>query len=130
LEKVVRPHRAAGDVVIIDGYVAADFAWHLASAEDLTFVQAVNQAADRPDLAVTLTAEPRVLAERRQRRRGRRVDSSSAPRESERYRMASEALARASIAVLRLETSLYSPDVLAAMIEVRLTATPTLPSGQ
>jgi dTMP kinase len=112
--------------VIIDGYVVADFVSNLTSTADLTFVKAVNQAADRPEIAIVLTAEPNTLAERRLQRGRRRRGSWALQTELKHYQTASEALARTGVTVLRLEASLYPPEVLAAMIEVRLVAARTL----
>jgi dTMP kinase len=64
LETEVRPHLDAGFIVVCDRYVASSFVLQRMDGVPLPFVEAINSAADRPDLAVILQAPPNVTAAR------------------------------------------------------------------
>lgn len=123
LETEIRPRLAAGDVVISDRYVPTALVLQRLDGVDLDFLQAVNALATPPDLAVMLTADPALITERRQqsgrRNRYHRCPDISA-QETKLYKDAALVLASAGVQVLRLETSLYPPDMLAAMIYTRI----------
>lgn len=125
LHTEIRPHIAAGDIVVSDRYVASGLVMQRLDGVALDFLRHINTAADPPDLAVILTAAPVIIAERLERR-GRRNRYQHNPdisaRETALYRNAADSLAAAGVQMLQLETSLYSPDSLAAMIHTRVDA--------
>ncbi|MGH3688355.1 MAG: dTMP kinase [Pseudonocardiaceae bacterium] len=69
LETEIRPRLAAGDIVISDRYILAGLVMQRFDGVDLGFLQAINALADPPDLAVILTADPALIAQRLQQRR-------------------------------------------------------------
>ncbi|MDQ3578603.1 MAG: thymidylate kinase, partial [Actinomycetota bacterium] len=64
LDANLRPNRDAGRIVICDRYVASSYVLQRIDGVPLDFVEALNAAADVPDLAVLLTADPKVAAAR------------------------------------------------------------------
>lgn len=125
LRTEIRPRLAAGDIVVSDRYVAAGLVMQRLDEVELGFLRAINAAADPPDLAVVLTAEPAVISQRL-RQRGRRNRYQHSPdisaKETALYIDAAASLSDTGVPVLRLETSLYPPDTLAAMIHTRIEA--------
>lgn len=125
LEAEIRPRLAVGDVVISDRYVATGLVMQRLDGVDLDFLQAINFLADAPDLAVILSADPALIAQRLQQRGPRnryqhQVDINA--QETALYVDAAGALTSAGVQVLRLETSLYPPNTLASMIHTRIDA--------
>ena len=68
LRAEIRPRVAAGQVVVCDRYIASGLVVQRLDGIGLPYLAAINQHADRPDLAVILTAEPTVITERVARR--------------------------------------------------------------
>lgn len=64
----IRPRLAAGAIVICDRYVASSYVLQRMDGVSLEFIDAINDGADVPDLAVILTAAPEVAADRIYRR--------------------------------------------------------------
>lgn len=64
----IQPELAAGRIVLCDRYVVSSYVLQRLDGVPLDFVEALNAAADVPDLAVVLTAEPEVAADRIVRR--------------------------------------------------------------
>ncbi|MBE8517074.1 hypothetical protein ILP97_06050 [Amycolatopsis sp. H6(2020)] len=64
LEQEMRQQLAAGSIVVCDRYVASSCVLQCMDGVPLPFVEAINAAADVPDLAVTLQAPPEVTAAR------------------------------------------------------------------
>src|SRR5262249_58067125 len=58
LDTEIRPHRAAGRIVLCDRYLASGLVVQRADGLDLAFLAGINALADPPDLAVILTADP------------------------------------------------------------------------
>ncbi|MGH3672640.1 MAG: dTMP kinase, partial [Pseudonocardiaceae bacterium] len=54
----IRPQLAAGRIVLCDRYVASSYVLQRMDAVPIEFIEALNGAADVPDLAVILTAHP------------------------------------------------------------------------
>lgn len=125
LDTEIRPQLAEGRIVISDRYLAAGLVMQRLDGVGLDFLRAINASTDRPDLAVVLTADPDLIATRL-RRRGRhnryQHDPDVSVRETAFYIDAAESLTAMGTRVLRLETSLYPPDTLAAMIHTRIDA--------
>jgi dTMP kinase len=63
----IRPQLAAGQIVLCDRYVASSSCC-TDDAVPIEFIEALNAAADVPDLAVILTAHPAVTIRRIERR--------------------------------------------------------------
>lgn len=123
LDTEIRPHLAAGDIVISDCYLPAGLVMQRLDGVALDFLQAINALADPPDLAVILTADPALIVQRL-RRRGRhnryQHQADISARESVLYLDAARVMSSAGVPVLRLETSFHLPDMLAAMIHTRI----------
>ncbi|WP_030105539.1 dTMP kinase, partial [Actinoalloteichus caeruleus] len=64
----IRPNLAAGRIVLCDRYVASSFVLQRMDRVPIEFVEALNAAADIPDLAVILIADATVTAGRIERR--------------------------------------------------------------
>lgn len=60
----VRPHLAAGRIVVCDRYIASSYVLQRMDGVPVEFIESINAAADMPDLAVILTADPAVTAHR------------------------------------------------------------------
>lgn len=125
LRTEIRPRLAAGDIVISDRYIPAGLVMQRLDGVDLDFLQAINALADPPDLAVILTADPALIAQRLQQRgphnRYQHQPDISA-QETALYIDAAHALTSIGVPVLRLETSSYPPDTFASMIYTRIEA--------
>jgi dTMP kinase len=61
LEVVIRPALAEGRSVVCDRYVPSSYVLQQRDGVPLGFIRALNAEADRPDLAVLLTADPDLL---------------------------------------------------------------------
>lgn len=64
IETEVRPHLEAGFIVVCDRYVASSYVLQRMDGVPFRFVEVINSAADRPDLAFILQAPPAVTAAR------------------------------------------------------------------
>ncbi len=127
LDTEIRPHRAAGQIVLCDRYLASGLVVQRADGLDLAFLAGINANADPPDLAVILTADPDTIA-RRLAARGahNRYQGGPAQAASEiaHYRDAAAHLERLGASVLCVDTTHTPPDrvavrVAAAISEVR-----------
>ncbi|MEV7042206.1 dTMP kinase [Amycolatopsis sp. NPDC051061] len=123
LEQEVRPQLAAGSIVVCDRYVASSYVLQCMDGVPLPFVEAINLAADVPDLAVILQAPPEVTAARVAGRGAHdrfHTGEESSRRESELYEQAAERLARRRFPVLAVDTSGASPVKIAAYLADRI----------
>lgn len=68
LNTEIRPHLAAGRIVLCDRYVASSYVFQRMDGVPIQFIESLNAAADVPDLAVILIAEPTVTAHRIEQR--------------------------------------------------------------
>jgi dTMP kinase len=64
IETEIRPLLATGKTVISDRYLPSCLVMQRFDGIDPTFLWQINAAADRPDLAVILEADPEIIAER------------------------------------------------------------------
>src|SRR5436305_11135570 len=64
LDTEIRPHRAAGRIVLCDRYLASGLVVQRADGLDPAFLAGINRLAGPPDLAVILTAAPDAIAAR------------------------------------------------------------------
>lgn len=115
----IRPHLAAGRIVVCDRYVASSYVLQRMDGVPIEFIEALNAAADVPDLAVILMADPMVTARRISERGAHSrfeagVNTSRA--EAELYRDTTVRLAEHGHPLLTLDTTDTPPaQVVAAM---------------
>jgi dTMP kinase len=120
----IRPHTDSGRMVICDRYVPSGLVMQRFDGLDLPFLWQLNERADKPDLAVILSADPEVIAERLQARGPHnRFQSSpdSSKAEAGFYREATDHLIRAGYPVLLLDVNCRPPEQSAAVVAERLT---------
>ncbi len=119
LDTEIRPHRAAGHIVLCDRYLASGLVVQRADGLNLAFLAGINAHADPPDLAVILTADPDTIA-RRLAARGAHNRYQGSPAlaaaESAHYREAATHLERLGVSVLCIDTTHTPPDRVAARI--------------
>ncbi|WIV52903.1 dTMP kinase [Amycolatopsis nalaikhensis] len=123
LEVEVRPQLAAGSIVVCDRYVTSSYVLQCMDGVPLAFVEAINAAADVPDLAVILQAPPDVTAARVATRGAHdrfHTGEESSRRESELYEQAAERLARWRYPVLAVDTAGASPPTVASYLTDRI----------
>jgi dTMP kinase len=119
LDTEIRPRRAAGHIVICDRYLASTLVLQARDGLAPSWLLALNQAIDLPDLAVILTAEPAVISARLdQRGRHDRFEHDPPPdgTEAAMYRDAATALAGLGVPVTQIDTSLLTPKQVAGQI--------------
>jgi dTMP kinase len=119
LQTEIRPLLAAGYLVLCDRYVPSALVMQRLDGLELEFLWHLNALADRPHLAVILTADPAVITARLtakgpHNRLQRQADSSMA--EVHFYEEARDHLDRAGYQTLRIDTGLLPPRVIAAQI--------------
>lgn len=124
LEMEVRPHRAAGAVVLCDRYVPSSLVLQRIDTLDWDTIWSLNAAADRPDLAVILGAAPTIIAARLASRGGhsrfeRLPDASRI--ESDLYRDTAERLTAAGWPVHQIDCTARTPHEVAAIITDQIT---------
>ena len=123
IETEIRPHLDAGKIVLCDRYVPSGLVMQRFDGVDPAFLWALNSAADRPDLAVLLEADPAVIAQRlgdRGPRNRFQTAPGSSHAEAHFYRQAFDRLVHAGYDVLRLDVSTRTPEQAAAQIHDRL----------
>lgn len=133
IETEIRPRLEAGEIVLCDRYVPSGLVMQRFDGVDPAFLWAMNAAADRPDLAVVLEADPEVIAARLADR-GPHNRFQTAPgstyAEAHFYRQACERLVQAGYDVLRVEVGARTPDQIAAQIRDRLRAFFAIPEQE
>ncbi len=124
VETEVRPHLEDGRTVISDRYIPSGLVMQRFDGVDPSFLWQLNAEADRPDLAVILEADPKIISGRL-RERGPHNRFQLAPGSSHAevhfYRQATERLIQAGFDVLRVDCSQRSPEKVAGVIRDRLT---------
>src|SRR5947207_11251673 len=119
LDTEIRPLRGSGRIVLCDRYLASGLVVQRADGLDLAFLAAVNACADRPDLAVILTADPDTIAGRLAARGAHnRYQGSAALAAAEiaHYHDAARYLDRLGVPVLWIDTTHTPPDRVAQRI--------------
>lgn len=119
----IRPNLAAGKVVVCDRYVPSSYVLQRIDGVPLSFIEAVNADADRPDLAVVLTADPATAASRIARRGAHTrfesgIDTSRA--EADLYRDTVERLIAQGYPLVSVDTTNVEPLDVATMIGTRI----------
>jgi dTMP kinase len=124
IETEIRPLLARGKTVISDRYMPSGLVMQRFDGIDPAFLWQINAAADRPDLAVILDADPEIIAERLYERGPHnrfQLTPGSSHTEVDFYRQATERLAEAGFAVFRANCSQRPPEQVAASIRDQLT---------
>jgi dTMP kinase len=119
----IRPNLVAGKIVLCDRYVPSSYVLQRMDGVSLSFIEAVNADADRPDLAVILTADPMTTAARIARRGAHTrfetgIDSSRA--EADLYRDTALRLVIQGYPVVIIDTTNVEPQEVAAAIAARI----------
>lgn len=123
IENEIRPHLEAGEIVLCDRYVPSGLVMQRFDGVDPVFLWGLNSATDRPDLAVVLEAEPKVIAARLADRGPRnrfQTSPSSSHAEVRFYSQACERLVQAGYDVLRVGAGTRPSTQVAAQIRERL----------
>lgn len=119
LDEQIRPAMLRGEIVVCDRYVASSLVLQVLDGLDRDTVWQMNEAADRPDLAVFLTARPDVISSRLAHRgphsRYEREPGSTA-KEHRLFIEAATFLKDQGVEVLELDATATDPDTLARLI--------------
>lgn len=121
----IRPHTESGRTVISDRYVPSGLVMQRFDGIDLGFLWQLNEQADKPDLAVILSADPEVIAQRLVERGAHnrfQLSPDSSKAEVGFYREATERLIRAGYSVLTVDVNCRPPEQTAALVAERLQA--------
>jgi dTMP kinase len=125
LASEIRPALADGKIVLCDRYVASSYVLQRLDGVSMEFIEALNADADRPDLAVILTADPRATAERLAQR-GAHTRFETNPelhrREADLYRDTTIRLATAGYGLLTVDSTTQRPDRIAEHLGPRIVA--------
>lgn len=125
VETEVRPHLAAGRVVISDRYIPSGLVMQRFDGIDPLFLWRLNAEAERPDLAVILEADPDTIAERLSDRGPHnrfQLTPGSSHAEAHFYRQATDRLIQTGFDVLQLDCSRQPSEQSAVLIKDRLMA--------
>lgn len=119
----IRPNLAAGKIVICDRYVPSSYVLQRMDGVPLPFIEALNADADRPDLAVILTADPATTAARIARRGPHTrfetgIDTSRA--EADLYRDTAQRLVARGYPLVSIDTTQIEPFDVATAIGTRI----------
>ncbi|SER20340.1 dTMP kinase [Actinokineospora terrae] len=124
LHTVIRPHRDNGVIVLCDRYVPSSYVLQRIDGVPLDYIAALNAPADRPDLAVLLTAEPDIAAARVARRGAHdrfHQGRDTTRRELALYRDTTDRLLAQGWPIATLDTSALTPLAVAQRITTWVT---------
>ncbi|MEU3855506.1 dTMP kinase [Streptomyces sp. NPDC029554] len=127
VETVIDPALTAGELVISDRYLPSTLVLQQLDGVPFEFLVDINRHVSMPDLAVILTADPGLIAERISKRgvtHRWHLDPSGPAREVDLYREAAGYLISQGVDVLVLDNGAYTPSDVARRIA---DAIPTLP---
>lgn len=119
----IRPQLAAGRIVLCDRYVASSYVLQRMDGVPIDFIEALNSAADIPDLAVILTVDPEVTARRiHERGAHSRFEAGIATSrtEAELYADATHRLTRRDYPILAIDTTKSAIEQVVDMIAQRI----------
>lgn len=119
----IRPALADGRIVICDRYVASSYVLQRMDGVPIEFVEALNAAADRPDLAVILTAVPATATARIDQRGTRHrfeAGLATSTQEAELYADTIERLAAQGWPLHSIDTTTLPPEQVAEQIATRI----------
>lgn len=123
LDTEIRPNLEARRIVVCDRYVASSYVLQRMDGVPVEFIEAINAAADVPDLAVVLTADPTVTAHRiGQRGAHNRFEAgiTTSRTEADLYRDATARLAERGHPLLTVDTTDTTPAQVVAAIGGRI----------
>ncbi|WP_238598400.1 dTMP kinase [Saccharothrix sp. ALI-22-I] len=127
----IRPQLAAGRIVLCDRYVASSYGLQRMDGVPIAFIEAINTAAETPDLAVILTADPEVTARRIDRRGAHsrfEAGVTTSQAEAELYTDTTRRLTERGYPILAIDTAKNTTSQVNDLIirrVVQLAATPT-----
>ncbi|MFJ4620121.1 dTMP kinase [Streptomyces sp. NPDC088812] len=127
IESEIQPALRAGELIISDRYLPSTLVLQRIDGVPLEFLCDINRHALLPDLAVILTAEPGLIAERIATRgvtHRFHFDPSAPGREVELYADAASQLMRQGVKVLLLDTNNATPPDVARRIADAIPALP------
>jgi dTMP kinase len=119
LDTEIRPERTSGRTVICDRYLASTLVLQARNGLAVSYLLALNEGVDLPDLAVILTANSEIITARLdQRGRHDRFehDPGAASIETAMFRDAAAALAGLGVRVVQIDTGSLSPQQAASQI--------------
>ncbi|WP_330174244.1 dTMP kinase [Streptomyces sp. NBC_01498] len=119
IEHEIEPRLIAGDTVVCDRYLASTLVMQQLDGVPVKFLLDLNAHVLMPDLAVILTASPRLVAERIAARGPRNrfhLDPTAPGREVELYERTARMLRAADVKVLIVGTDNVTPSEIAASI--------------
>lgn len=123
LETTIRPALAAGEIVLCDRYVASSLVLQHMDGVAMEFIARLNAAAPLPDLAVLITANPEITAERITARGAHsRFENGleTSRTEARLYRSAAEWLTERGRPPLTVDTTCAPNTEIAALIATRI----------
>ncbi|MDX3383489.1 dTMP kinase [Streptomyces niveiscabiei] len=127
VETVIQPALQAGELIISDRYLASTLVLQRLDGVPNDFLLAVNSRVPLPDMAVILTADPELIAERIAQRgitHRFHLDPTAPAREAELYAEAAAYLMSRGVEVLPLDTSHVTPSDVAHRIADAIPALP------
>jgi dTMP kinase len=119
LDTEIRPERTSGSTVICDRYLASTLVLQARDGLAVSYLLALNEGIDLPELAVILTAAPEIITARLdQRGRHDRFerDPGAASTETAMFRDASATLTALGVPVIQIDTGSLSPQQAASQI--------------
>lgn len=122
-DREIRPAVASGRIVVCDRYVPSSYVLQRMDGAPIEFIEALNADADRPDLAVILTADPTVTATRINTRGTRHrfeTGTTSSAQEVDLYADTARRLATRGWPLLALDTTSVAPEQIAEQISTRI----------
>lgn len=126
----IRTHLAQGCIVVCDRYVASSYVLQRLDGVPIEFIDAINADADRPDLAVILTAKPEVTAERIKRRGSHsrfETGITTSQAEANLYRDTMARLSDRGYPLLSIDTTKTPTEAITARIAERIANLAALP---
>ncbi|MFC6094913.1 dTMP kinase [Saccharothrix lopnurensis] len=129
----IRPRLAAGRIVLCDRYVASSYVLQRMDGVPVDFIEALNAAADIPDLAVILTADPEVTARRiHERGAHSRFEAgiTTSRTEAELYADTTHRLTRHGYPILTIDTTKSATEQVIRMIAKRIAQLTAGPPGE
>jgi dTMP kinase len=120
VERDIRPALRAGYVVVCDRYIPTSLVLQRMDGVEPSFVEHLNQYAERPDLTVVLTGQPQQSGRRAEERgiysRFHRSGDAARAVEDRLYRDVAQQLEQAGLPVLRHEVADQSAEAVTAVV--------------
>lgn len=120
VERDIRPALRAGYVVVCDRYIPTSLVLQRMDGVEPSFVEQLNQYAERPDLTVILTGQPQQSGKRAEERgiysRFHRSGQAARAVEDRLYRDVAQQLEQAGFPLLRHEVADQSAEAVTAVV--------------